>query len=59
MKPLLKLRPQFVIPEPFRAYCHGCKQGFLTLEDLAAHDREHIIQHQRDSAKRNEAAPGS
>jgi hypothetical protein len=45
MKPLLKLHPQFKIPEPYRAWCHPCNQGFMSIEELQAHDREKINAH--------------
>lgn len=30
----------FVIPAPFRAWCHICKTGFMTINDLTEHTKE-------------------
>jgi predicted amidophosphoribosyltransferase len=31
---------QFVIPVPYRAWCHHCERGFATLEKLVEHVHE-------------------
>ena len=31
---------QFKIPEPFRAWCHECNIGFMTIEDLEQHVKD-------------------
>jgi hypothetical protein len=38
-KPKLTL-PTFKIPEPYRAWCHSCKQGFMNLDELTEHNRQ-------------------
>jgi hypothetical protein len=52
MKPKLKvpLTPQFLIPAPYRAWCHACNMGFMTLEESQKHDRDKINEHQRRTA---------
>jgi hypothetical protein len=31
---------QFVIPPPFRAWCHICDSGLMSIDDLPEHNRE-------------------
>jgi len=56
MKPLLKLQPQFIIPPPFKAWCHLCVLGFMTLEESQKHDRENLNLHQRINGAKEEHA---
>jgi len=44
LKPKLTLHKQFVIPAPFRAWCHPCDRGFMSLSELTVHrnSNEHI-----------------
>lgn len=48
MKPKLKLSmtPQFVIPPPFRVWCHACQMGFMSIDEAQKHDRENLAKHQ-------------
>ncbi len=50
MKPHIKLAPQFVIPEPYRAWCFLCGVGFLTIEDITKHNANSVNEHQRANA---------
>jgi hypothetical protein len=58
MKPLLKvpLTPQFKIPAPFRAWCHRCDRGFMSLEELTDHDRDALNEHRRLDANEKRRA---
>lgn len=31
---------QFKIPTPYRAWCHPCNQGFMSIAELQTHDHE-------------------
>ena len=46
-EPILTLTNQFVIPPPYRAWCHSCERGFETLEDLMKHQSEALELHRR------------
>lgn len=46
MKPKLTLRPQFVIPPPFKVWCHQCDQGFMSIDEAQKHDKENLAKHQ-------------
>lgn len=37
IKPLLTLKVQYRIPAPYRAWCHVCNNGFMFIDELAAH----------------------
>jgi hypothetical protein len=50
-KPRLTFKKQFVIPEPYRAWCHVCERGFMSLEELTQHDRENINIHERKQSR--------
>ncbi len=54
VKPLLKYRPQFVIPQPYRVWCHLCSRGFVSIEESQQHDKENLRQHQAILARKNE-----
>jgi hypothetical protein len=47
---------QFVIPAPYRAWCHLCEKGFMTIDDIVKHDRENRPRHQQINIDREEAA---
>lgn len=49
IKPLLTRATltQFVIPSPYRAWCHLCERGFMSLDDLVTHDRENLNEHRK------------
>ena len=38
---------QFKIPEPYRAWCHLCNQGFAGIDEIQKHDRDKKAEHQR------------
>jgi hypothetical protein len=44
----------FVIPAPYRAWCHPCKQGFMSIAELSEHNRTHINKHQQINAEEQE-----
>lgn len=46
IKPRLTLTNQFVIPAPYRAWCHLCERGFLSLTESQKHDREAVHEHE-------------
>lgn len=46
IKPRLTLTNQFVIPAPYRAWCHLCERGFLSLTESQTHDRASIRVHE-------------
>lgn len=41
----------FVIPTPFRAWCHLCNAGFMSLDDLMKHEKESLNIHQKLNQK--------
>jgi hypothetical protein len=55
MKPLLHLHvaPQFVIPFPYRVWCHVCQIGFMAIEESQKHDRDNLRTHQLVIEKRS------
>jgi hypothetical protein len=46
-KPRLTFKKQFVIPAPYRAWCHLCNRGFVSIEEALKHDRESVPLHER------------
>jgi hypothetical protein len=38
---------EFVIPKPYRGWCHVCKQGFMTVEETVKHNHENLNKHQQ------------
>jgi hypothetical protein len=32
-----KVETQFTIPPPYRAWCHHCNKGFISIEELQEH----------------------
>jgi hypothetical protein len=34
---------QFKIPEPFKAWCHACQKGFMSIKEL----QDHLVQAHR------------
>jgi hypothetical protein len=35
----ISYKPEFVIPAPFRVWCHQCNTGIMSINDVAEHDR--------------------
>jgi len=46
-KPRLTFKKQFVIPAPYRAWCHLCNRGFVSIEEALKNDRESVPLHER------------
>lgn len=45
---------QFVIPPPYKVWCHLCNEGFMTMEDGQKHDKENLNKHQMINARKKE-----
>jgi hypothetical protein len=39
------------IPEPYRAWCHLCAKGFMTIDEIQQHNRDSVVQHQKANAE--------
>jgi len=46
---------QFQIPKPYKAWCHLCNKGFMTIDDITKHDLENRPKHQQLNIDREEA----
>lgn len=45
---------QFVIPAPYRVWCHRCEKGFMSIEEAQQHERENMRVHQlADEERKN------
>ena len=51
LKPRLTLTKQFDIPEPYRAWCHLCDKGFMSIDEIQDHNRDSVNEHQRINGK--------
>lgn len=40
----------FKIPEPYKAWCHLCNQGFTNIYELGRHNYEMLREHQKITA---------
>lgn len=40
------MKEQFVIPEPYKTWCNLCNQGFMSIDELTAHNKSKIVNHQ-------------
>lgn len=38
---------QFKIPAPYVAWCHLCERGFMSIDEIADHDRTKLREHRR------------
>ena len=45
-KPIVRLQTQFKIPAPYRAWCHACSEGFVSIDKLIEHNKDKIPHHQ-------------
>lgn len=45
-KPFMTLREQFKIPAPFKTWCHCCNTGFMSIDEMTAHNNQWRTKHQ-------------